>query len=304
MAGVSTPAGWPGDSTQRTDANMTEQSRAGLRELQRLDDAIEAAVERIQALEESLTEVEEPARVLGENVQTTQGRLQEMRVEERRRELAGEEKRTRQMRLEERLSGVRNVREESAVNAELDLVRRAREADEQEALSLLDQIRRLEDRLEEQSQALQEAQEQVDPRRKELEAERAEAEADEIRLRKERDEYAASLSTRELRTYEGIRAGGRRRALASLTEDGACGNCYSVIPLQVQNEIRHGTTLVRCEACGVILAAQLPGSESEPEPESVPAVDEAAADAEAGAEAEVEGEPADESGDGPEAPTA
>ena len=234
---------------------MTEQSRAGLRELQRLDDAIQEAMERIETLEASLEEVEEPAKVLDEGVETTRGRLQEMRVEERRRELAGEEKRTRQKRLEERLSSVRNVREESAVNAELDLVRRAREADEQEALSLLDQIRRLEDRL---GEALNEAREQIEPRRKELEAEKAEAEATEARLRKERDDYAGSLSTAELRIYEGIRSGGRRRALACLTEDGACGHCFSVVPLQVQNEIRHGTSMVRCEACGVILALTLP----------------------------------------------
>ena len=243
---------------------MTEQSRSGLRELQRLDDAIQAVAEKIQDLDHRLLEVEEPAQVLGEDVETTRGRLQEMRVEERRREMAGEEKRTRQKRLEERLGGVRNVREESAVTAELDLVRRAREADEQEALSLLDQIRRLEDRLAEQSKALEEARAEVEPRRKELEAEREAAVAEEARLRKERDEYAASLPASELRVYDGIRVGGRRRALASLTEDGACGNCFNMVPLQVQNEIRHGNSLIRCEACGVILAAPHAGEDPEP----------------------------------------
>ncbi|HSG50391.1 MAG TPA: C4-type zinc ribbon domain-containing protein [Longimicrobiales bacterium] len=242
---------------------MTEQSRSGLRELQRLDDAILAVAEKIQDLEHRLLEVEEPAQALGEDVETTRGRLQEMRVEERRRELAGEEKRTRQKRLEERLGGVRNVREESAVTAELDLVRRAREADEQEALSLLDQIRRLEDRLAEQSKALEDARAEVEPRRRELQEEREAATAEEARLRRERDAYAASLPESEIRVYEGIRVGGRRRALASLTEDGACGNCFNMVPLQVQNEIRHGNALIRCEACGVILAAPHAGEAPE-----------------------------------------
>lgn len=237
---------------------MTEQSRSGLRELQRLDDEIQAVTQRIHDLDQRLLEVEQPAQTLGEDVETTRGRLQEIRVEERRRELAGEDKRTRQKRLEERLGGVRNVREESAVTAELDLVRRAREADEQEALSLLDQIRRLEDRLSEQTQALDAAREDVAPRRKELEHDRNAAHADEARLRAERDAYAQSLAPAELRVYEGIRSGGRRRALASLTDDGACGHCFNVVPLQVQNEIRHGSALIRCEACGVILAAPVP----------------------------------------------
>jgi hypothetical protein len=38
-----------------------------------------------------------------------------------------------------------------------------------------------------------------------------------------------------------------------------------MVPLQIQNEIRHGGSLIRCEACGVILAA--------PDPEPSPAED-------------------------------
>ena len=66
----------------------------------------------------------------------------------------------------------------------------------------------------------------------------------------------------------------RRVAVADLSEDGACTNCYGVVPLQVQNEIRHGTALIRCEACGVILSAPDPEEEKKPEGEG---------DAEAGA---------------------
>ena len=70
----------------------------------------------------------------------------------------------------------------------------------------------------------------------------------------------------ELRIYEAIRGGGRRRAIAELTADGACANCFSVVPLQLQNVIRHGDRLIRCEACGVILAAAEPVEESTEEP--------------------------------------
>jgi predicted nucleic acid-binding Zn-ribbon protein len=240
---------------------MTEQTRSGLRELQRLDDAIQAIAQKIHDLDTRLEEVEQPAQTLDDEVGTTRSRLQEMRVEERRIELAGDEKRNRVKKLEDRLGSVRNVREESAVTAELAMVRRAQEADEQEALSLLDQIRRLEDRLGEQSGALEEAKAEVEPRRLELEAEGRAATEEEARLRKEREAFAASLDEAELRVYDAIRGGTGRRALASLTEDGACGFCFSVVPLQVQNEILHGSRMIRCEACGVILAA--PAEEEE-----------------------------------------
>ncbi|MEJ2539682.1 MAG: C4-type zinc ribbon domain-containing protein [Gemmatimonadota bacterium] len=250
---------------------MTEQTRSGLRELQRLDDAILAVQGRIKEMEQRLAEVEKPAQELDGEVGTTRSRLQEMRVEERRVELAGDEKRDRMKKLEDRLNSVRNVREESAVTAEIEMVRRARESDEQEALSLLDQIRRLEDRLEEQSEALEDARSEVAPRREELEKEREEALAEQSRLQEERDAFADTLPREEIRLYDAIRVGGRR-ALAPLTEDGACGNCFTVIPPQIQNEIRHGSQLIRCEGCGVILVAPLPEDLEPPvaaaEPES------------------------------------
>lgn len=255
---------------------MTQQTRTGLRELQRLDDAINAAQEQVKELEQRLAEVEQPAQALDDEVGTTRGRLQEMRLEERRVEQLGDEKAERMKKLEDRLNNVRNVREESAVTAELDMVSRARESDEQEALSLLDQIRRLEDRLEEQSGALEAARNEVEPRRKELETERQEALEEMARLEEAREAFAETLEARELRMYNSIRKGGRR-ALAPLTEDGACGNCFTLIPHQTRNEIRHGGELIRCEGCGVILVTPLPEDEE---------VTDAPADEEGGDEAD------------------
>ncbi len=281
---------------------MTEQTRSGLRELQRLDDAIVAAEKRVRELEHRLAEVERPAQDLDGEVGTTRNRLQEMRLEERRVELAGDEKADRMKKLEDRLQAVRNVREESAVSAEIDMVRRARESDEQEALSLLDQIRRLEDRLEEQSEALEEARNDVAPRRKELEGEREEALAETGRLKEERDAFAGTLPVDELRLYDAIRVGGRR-ALAPLTEDGACGNCFTMIPPQIQNEIRHGSELIRCEGCGVILVAPLPEDlEPDPVPEAA-----AADDGEEDGDGDEVSEPSETEGaegDAPEDPSA
>lgn len=244
---------------------MTEQTRSALRELQRIDQEIQEARDQVAAFAPQLDEVEEPAIRLESEVTTTRGRLQEMRLEERRLEVVSQEKRSRTSKLEERLNQVRNVREEAAVRAELDLVRSAVESDEQEALSLLDQIRKLELRLQEQESALEQARAEVEPRRKELMEQRAEAERALAEAQERRASFAGDVDDRELRVYESIRSGGRRQAVATLTADGACGHCFSVVPLQVQNEIRHGATLIRCEACGVILAAPRPEDEDAPD---------------------------------------
>lgn len=243
---------------------MTEHTRSELKHLQHIDNGIHEARQRILDFDPLFAEVEEPALALSSEVTTARSRLQEMKLEERRLELSVEEKRVRIRRLEERLGGVRNLREEAAVSAELDMVRRALQSDEQEAYTLIDQIRKQSSRLTELEASLSEAQAQVDPRMKGLEAERKAAMAELARREEERAAVAQSVDPRQLKLYEGIRAGGKRQAVAELTADGACGHCFGVVPLQLQNEVRHGRSVIRCEQCGVILAAPSAGEGAGP----------------------------------------
>ncbi len=233
---------------------MTQQTYSTLQELQRLDEEIDRMKSRVAEFDPLLEEVEEPAKELEGEVEATEDRLEEVELEERRLELAAEEKRGRLKKLEDRLNEVRNVREEAAVQAELDMVRRAVESDEQEALSLLDQIRTLEARLQEQEEALNEAREEIEPRRQELLEKQKEAQERLRDLEEERSSFAERIDESERKVYERIRSGGRDVAVAPLTADGACSNCYGMVPVQRQNEIRHGADMIRCEACGVILA--------------------------------------------------
>lgn len=236
-----------------------------MKELQRLDMRIHSARERIRDFDPKFEEVEEPALVLESELETSRNRLKEMKAEERRLERSTEEKRERVKKLDERLGGVRNLREEAAVSAELEMVRRALQNDEQEAMTLIDQVRKGEERVSELEAAFMEASELVEPKKKALLAEREEAMKDLDLLEKRRESFAAELDPNELRIYDAIRGKGQRAAVAELTADGACGNCFGIVPLQHQNEIRHGDTLIRCEACGVILAAPDPDGGSEEE---------------------------------------
>jgi predicted nucleic acid-binding Zn-ribbon protein len=237
---------------------MTQQHRTALKELQKLDVRIRDSRQRIVDFDPLFEEVEEPALILEGELGTTRNRLKEMKLEERRVQLATEERQERLKKLEERLGSVRNLREEAAVSAELDMVRRALQGDEQETLSLLDQIRKAEERLAELESAYAEASALVEPKKEELLSQREAARSELESLERERAAFADGIDAEELRVYEAIRGGGRRTAVAELTEDGACGNCFWIVPLQHQNEIRHGQALIRCEGCGVILAAPSP----------------------------------------------
>ncbi len=237
---------------------MTEDRTGSLKKLQELDLVLEKTRTRIIEYEPLIAEVEEPALALERELEATQNRLQEMKKEERRLEGTADDRRARVKKLKERLKSVRNLREEAAVQAESDLLQRSLEAEEQEALSLLDQIRKLEERLATLEEAQKSARAEVEPRRQELMEAQASARAELDRLEEERSAYASRVPAGDLRSYERIRGGGRSVAVATLTPDGACGNCFGIIPLQVQNEIRSSGALIPCEACGVLLG---PGEE-------------------------------------------
>jgi len=235
---------------------MTPQTRTSLKELQNLDQEIAAVRSATQSFDPLLEEVDAPVLRLEQEVQALEKRLTEIRLEENRIELTIEERRVRVAKLQERMEAVRNVREEAAVHAELEMVRRALDSEEQEALNLLDQIKRLEERYKEQEGAYREALAEVEPRREELVQEQQAAESKLEALQAEREAFAAGIDPGERRIYDSIMAGAGEVALAELTHDGACGNCYNMVPLQVQNQIRHTDTMIRCEGCGVILTPE------------------------------------------------
>jgi len=235
---------------------MTLHTRLSLKELQQLDQEIAAVRSAAEDFEPLLEEIDAPVLRLEQDVKGLEKRLTQIRVEENRIELTIEERRVRAAKLQERMEAVRNVREEAAVHAELEMVRRALESEEQEALSLLDQITRLEERHEEQDEAYREALAEAGPRRAELVEEQESAGGKLESLKAARDAFAAGIDPEERRIYDSIMAGARDVALSELTQDGACGNCYNMVPLQIQNRIRHSDAMIRCEGCGVILTPE------------------------------------------------
>lgn len=225
-----------------------------LKDLQDIDLLLEETKRRITEFDPLLEAIEEPALALEQEAAALQKRIQEMKVEERRLEHSADDRRVRSKMLQERLKAVRTLREEAAVQAEQDLVRRALEGDEQEALTLLDQIRKMELRLDELEAARDAARAEVEPRRVELLGEQKQVLEELALLQSKREAFATRVPEHQLQNYERIRGGGRPVAVASLTPDGACGHCFGVIPLQVQNELRRGKMMLACEACGVLLS--------------------------------------------------
>ena len=230
-----------------------EELHQSLLTLQELDREIAEAEARLAEFDPKFAELEAPVTALEKEFEATRARLAEMRQEVRRLERAAAEKRDRLRRYEERLERVRNAREEAAARTELDLIRRAAEADEAEALQIMEQVTRTELKLDELERNLGQARAAIEPKRQELDAERAAAASEIDIIRDRRQNHVVRMDPAAAKLYDRVRSGKTKVVVASLTADGACGHCFGVVPLQQQVEIRAGKELIRCEACGVIL---------------------------------------------------
>jgi uncharacterized protein len=221
--------------------------------LQELDQEIARAQAGLAEFDPRLREAEAPVTALRANVEAMTVRLAEMKREAKRLEKGANEKRARQKTFEERLQRVRSSREEAAARTELDLVRRAVDAEEQDALEQMEQATRTDLKLDDMIRQLGKLEVELAPRLEELRGERSAAESALAALVERRQSFAAQVDTPSLRLYERIRSGSTGRALAPLTAEGACGHCFNVLPVQEQQIVRHGAKMHRCEACGIIL---------------------------------------------------
>ncbi len=246
----------------------TDQISSRLLELQNIDERIRETRKRVESYGPAMAAVDEPVRRLEKEVEVATERLRDLHLEERRLRLSAEDKRLRVQRLKNR--EVRTMRQEVAVQAELGMVNRALDREELDVLNLLDQVARFEERRETQTRELEEARSSVESERLAIAQEEEEARAELAGLEADRASFAAGINSRFLGLYDSLARGGRRDVVTRMTGDGACGSCYSRIPLQLQNEIRTTAPLVRCEACGVIVTAPLAPEDDAPKESAAP----------------------------------
>jgi hypothetical protein len=227
-----------------------------LLELQQIDEEITQAESRVAAYGERFTELEAPLRTLEADADALRTRITDLTQQIYKLETGAQNKRERLHAYEQRLEKTRSMREDSATRVEIDLVRRAADADVAEARDVGQEKTRAELKLDEIEKQLAAVRAEVDPKRAELQVEAQEAEDALAHLRDRRDNHALRIEKPALTLYERVRGRKDRRVLAPMTPEGACGACFNMLPLQEQTEVRRGTTLHRCEACGVILYPQ------------------------------------------------
>jgi len=161
-----------------------------------------------------------------------------------------------QDRRRQRLEGAKGAREAQALLTEVEMARTVLVREEAEWVKAAERVTELENALKEVEGRIAALEEEQAPMRAELSAE-------EERLTAERAEAeaartgAAKQVDREIRQrYDRLRSVRSAAVVVALRGD-ACGACFTAVPRNRRAQIRAGLLLDNCEACGVLLYAEI-----------------------------------------------
>ncbi len=241
-----------------------------LRELQHIDlelDEIQSKKDQIVArLKENTSFLDK----LVQDLNAQKEELEEIRTLQRRKkdDLAEikEQLSVRQKRLRE----VTSAKEYSAVEKEIDSLKKSAEQTEEELLHLLEVVESTESSIKEKEDKIVQLREGIASDEGEAEKQLA-ALDDKIKALKDRQEEArGEVSRRVIHKYDFIRS--RRPGLAIVAaKDGHCEGCYMALPPQQFIEIQRGQTLEICPSCNRILYFWEDAVDEEPLPDKVEA---------------------------------
>ncbi len=224
----------------------------GLLDLQEKDKAVRAAEERLGALEPEIMALD--AELAGMREQLELARKAAEEADSRREELEGriESYRVMQERRREKLEWVRGAKEASTIMAELDLARGVLAKEEAEWLRSADRVQQAEERVAEAETLVQALRDKQVPAREELAAKGAQYKGELEVAGATRDEAAKQIEANLLGLYRRILRGRAPMALYPL-RGGACGHCFTAVPLHRRQQIENSKMVEACEVCGVLV---------------------------------------------------
>ncbi len=217
------------------------------RTLLEADQALDAILAEVEALDQQLAEGE---KAVAQNAKAV--------ADATRRRVEMEGKLENYRKLEERgmarLDQIRNQKESQAVMAELDLARSILAKEESDWLRQAEIIAGLEAAGTEAGSRLAAMREAQAVARGELDLRRADAEARRGEALAAREAAAAEVNKVLRGRYERLRSVKSVRVVVALSGP-SCGACFTQVPLNRRSQIRAGTLIDACESCGVILYA-------------------------------------------------
>lgn len=187
-------------------------------------------------------------------VELDAARTREEEADKRRADLEAkiETYRIMQERKRQKLEWVRGAKEASTLMAELDLARSVLAREEAEWIKSADRVNDAKELVEERDAVLEELKTQQAPKREELAARMAELDERLTTARADREQVAKDVAQGLQDRYEHVLRGRAPLALYPVRA-GACGHCFTSVPLHRRQKLLSGESIEACEACGVLL---------------------------------------------------
>lgn len=218
--------------------------------LQEKDAAVRRAQEQLAKLQPAIDALDAELSEVEERLASARGAAEA--AEKRRSEL--EERidsyRVMQERRKQKLEWVRGAKEASAIMAELDLARSVLAKEEAEWIRSADRLQEAEHNLKQIEADLEQTKQTQAPAREGLTVRGDELARELTTAQAERAEAAKNVEPKQLDQYQRILQGRAPQALYPL-RNGACGHCFTSVPLHIRQQIEAGQTVEMCEACGV-----------------------------------------------------
>jgi hypothetical protein len=157
-----------------------------------------------------------------------------------------------QDRRRQRLEQVRNPKDASTLMTELDLAESVMAKEENDWVRSAEMVVQLEVKVRDEERIVAEVEAAQAPEREEVARRRAVLEGERDAVLRLREASAAQLNKPLRAHYDRLRRTRSNDVVVPLI-GGACGGCYTSVPMNRRSQIRAGNVVDACEACGAIL---------------------------------------------------
>jgi len=227
-----------------------------LLDLQNKDLALLEADTRLLAIADEVADLDRAVEGAEKEAQAANTRLAEGVKRREEIEVRIESYRTIQDRRRQRLEAAKGAREAQALLTEVEMARTVLVREEAEWVKAAERVTELENAVTEADAKIAALKEEQAPARGELATEEAKLSEERGAALAARN-AAAKEADREIRQrYDRLRSARSAAVVVALRGD-ACGACFTAVPRNRRSQIRAGLLLDNCEACGVLLYAEV-----------------------------------------------
>ena len=207
---------------------------------------------RLKAVGEEIAGLDAALERARAEVEAARGRVAEGVKKRTDLETVIETQRTQQERRRSRIEQVRTAREVQALMTEMDLARSVLARQESDWVKAAETNQEQEAALQEAERRLAALEQDQSGERARLEEAQRQLETEREVARQARQQSAAAVERTLLIRYDRLWNSRTTTVVVPLRGD-ACGACHTAVPRNRRSQIRAGTHIEGCEACGVIL---------------------------------------------------